>query len=80
MATVFPGKVEHPKGITTQVSVDNVHDTTPTLTQINTAFGAPTSVGAGFMGVINDAAGGTNFYVCASDGTNWFYSKLTKAV
>lgn len=68
------------KGIYTEQAVNNVNDTTPTLAEITTSFGAPTTRGAGFIGVINDAAGGTNFYLIGSDGTNYFHTKMVKAV
>lgn len=61
------------------LSTNDVHDSAPTIAQLTAAFGAPTVVGANFMGVINDAGGGTNFYLVCSDGTNWFFTKMTKA-
>jgi len=65
--------IQHPQ------STDNVHDSAPTITQLTTAFGAPSVVGRGFIGTIDDAGGGTNFYHVATDGTNWFFTKMTKA-
>lgn len=67
-------------GINTIVAVNNVNDTTPTAAELTTSFGAPATVGAGFVGVVNDAAGGVNFYVVASDGASFFYLKMTKAL
>lgn len=64
-------------GLKTKVGTGNVHDTTPTAAQLITEFGAAT---AGFVGVVNDAGGGVNFYIVASDGTDYFYLKMTKAV
>mgnify|MGYP000989450385 CR=1 FL=1 len=67
-------------GIVTQVDVSNVHDTTPTLAQIQAAF---PNKKAGFVGVINDANGGTNLYVCTcynDDNTIWGWTKQTKAL
>ena len=48
------------------------YDTAPTAAELTTSFGAVGTVGAGFVGVVNDAAGGTNFYIVASDGTSFF--------
>lgn len=80
MATTFPGQVNLASGVNLKITTGNVHDTTPTKAQITTEFGAPATVGAGFVGVINDAAGSTNFYFVASDGTEWFWTKMTKAL
>lgn len=67
-------------GIRTKVATDDVHDTTPTNAQLITAFGAAATQGAGFIGVVNDAAGGTNFYLVATDGVTYFWTKMTKAL
>ncbi len=52
----------------------------PTDAELDTAFGAPATVGKGFMAVVNDAGGGSNFYIAVSDGTNWWQTAMTKAV
>lgn len=52
----------------------------PTDAELDSAFGAPATVGAGFVAFIDDNAGGANFYQVASDGTNWWISTFTKAV
>lgn len=64
-------------GVRTKCDVSNVHDTTPTAAQIAAAMGTPE---AGKIITINDAAGGVNFYLCASDGTNYFWLKMTKGL
>ena len=51
----------------------------PTDADLNTAFGTPEAVGAGFVGTLDDAGGGANDYICWSDGTNWWYATGTKA-
>lgn len=61
------------------VAVNNVNDTTPTLAELTTSFGTPASRGAGFVGIVNDAAGDTNVYIVASSGTSYFWLKMTKA-
>lgn len=51
----------------------------PTDAELDSAFGTPATVGAGFLGVVNDNGAGTNEYLCWSDGTNWFYATGTLA-
>ncbi len=51
----------------------------PTDAELDTAFGAPADVGAGFVGVLNDNGAGANVWLAASDGTNWWYVAMTKA-
>lgn len=65
-------------GIATKVAVNNVDNTIPTLAEATTSFGDPATKPAGFMGVINDAAGGTNCFLVLGDGTNFFALKFTK--
>jgi len=65
-------------GVQTFQAIDNVHDTAPTQTEMVTAFGAAATRGAGWLGVIKDADTDTNFYVCGSNGTSYYYVKLTK--
>jgi len=63
----------------TYSSDDIASSDAPTDAEIETAFGTAANVGAGFCGVIDDAGAGTNLVLCISDGTNWFYTALTKA-
>lgn len=63
----------------TGVKVSTANVTTPTDAELDSAFGQPADVGTGFVGIINDNAGGTNEYLCWSDGTNWFFVSGTKA-
>ena len=51
----------------------------PSLAEIVAAFGSAATVGAGYLGIIDDAGAGSNCVLCVSDGTNWFYAALTKA-
>jgi len=64
--------------ISTQ-AVDDVHDTTPTDAQLDTAFGTPASLGRGFIGTLDDASGETNFYICITTDNSWFWTLMTKA-
>jgi hypothetical protein len=66
-------------GIRTKVSTANTANP-PTDAELDSAFGTPATVGSGFVGIVNDNNGGTNEYLCWSDGTNWFYATGTKAV
>jgi hypothetical protein len=52
----------------------------PTDAELDSAFGTPASVGAGYSAILDDNAAGTNVYMVSSDGTNWWYSSMTKAV
>lgn len=56
-------------------------DNTPLGAEINAALGV-TAVGAGknYTRIIKDTTGTGLLYLCASDGTDWFYVKFTKAV
>lgn len=67
-------------GLKTKVAVNNVNDTTPTAAELTTSFGSPSAVGAGFVGLVNDAAGDTNNYLVFSNGTSYYYLKFTKAL
>lgn len=60
------------QGVTTKVAVTDTANP-PTQAELVTAFGVCATNGAGFIGVLNDAAGGTNVYFVYSDGTNYFY-------
>lgn len=80
MTTKLYDKLNLPAGLQTKVAVNNVNDTTPTNAELITSFGTCASNGAGFIGIVNDAAGGTNFYLVATDGTTYFWLKMTKAL
>jgi len=66
-------------GIRTKQAINNVGDTTPSAAELTTSFGAPATVGAGFVGVVKDADTDTNCFVVVSNGTSYFYLKFTKA-
>ena len=61
------------------VNTDNVSNP-PTDAELDTAFGTPATLGAGYMALIDDNGAGSNFYIVCSDGTNWWHSAFTKAV
>jgi hypothetical protein len=66
-------------GIRTIQSTDDVNNTTPSAAELTAAFGAPATVGSGFIGVVKDNDEDTNCFVVVSNGTSYFYLKFTKA-
>jgi len=66
-------------GVATQISTDNVVGT-PTIAELNAAFGTAADVGAGFLAMLDDNGGGTAVFLCCSDGINWHTVSLTKAI
>jgi hypothetical protein len=68
-------------GLRTIKSVADVSDP-PTDAELDTAFGDPTTVDSGFIGILDDNDAGTDCYICWTTGTagEWFYTKGTKAV
>jgi hypothetical protein len=67
-------------GLKTKVAVNDVNNTTPTVSDLTTSFGSPSAVGTGFVGIVNDAAGDANNYLVFSNGTSYYYLKFTKAL
>lgn len=53
------------------VKTDDVSNP-PTDAELDAAFGTPAAVGSGWSVFIDDGGGGSNFYLVASDGTNWW--------
>lgn len=66
-------------GVRTKQAINDVNDTTPTAAELTTSFGAPATVGSGFVGVVKDNDADTNCFVVVSNGTSYFYLKFTKA-
>ncbi len=77
---VGKGNTQFPDGIRTIQVVDNVHDTTPTDAELDSAFGTPAALGRGFLGTVDDADGDTNFYLAVTSDASWYWVKLTKAL
>lgn len=73
------GIVKASSGVRGKHSTANVTNP-PTDAELDSAFGTPATVGAGFTATLDDAGGGTAMYSVASDGTNWWYTLMTKAV
>lgn len=80
---VVTGRMQAGGGINTAYSTANVSDP-PTDAEIDAAFGAPITLGAGFIGIIddNDAGADGDVWLCTTTGTDaeWFYVSMTKAV
>jgi hypothetical protein len=51
----------------------------PTGAELDSAFGTPSTVGAGFAVLLDDNGGDANDYLVISNGTSWWYEVLTKA-
>lgn len=69
--------LEMPAHIT--VSIANVSNP-PTDAELDTAFGTPAEVGAGFLALVDDNGVDTTVWLVGSSGTSWWYEGLTKAV
>jgi hypothetical protein len=52
----------------------------PTDAELDAAFGTPAAVGDGYIAFVDDAGTGAQVWLVTSDGTNWWYEALTKAV
>lgn len=64
-------------GILTAYDVSDVTDP-PSQAEMDAAFGAGSSALNGMIGVINDADGGTNVFLCVCANDAWYYAaKLT---
>lgn len=72
------GVTVSPLGFRTQVSVANVSNP-PTQAELISTFGTAAAKGAGWVGYVNDNAGGTAEYLVTSDATNFFYVLMTVA-
>lgn len=52
----------------------------PSAAELATAFGAAATVGAGFVGIVNDNNADANNYLVFSNGTSYWILTATKAV
>lgn len=66
-------------GLRTKQAVNNVNDTTPTAAELTTSFGAPATLGRGFIGTVDDADGNTNGYLVWTSDASFYFLKGTKA-
>jgi len=76
----LPGKIDaSDAGIQTQVSTANVTDIEPTDAELDATFGTAATVGAGFIGIVDDAGAHVRVWLVTSDGTNWWKIQLSIA-
>ena len=61
------------------VTTDDVSNP-PTDAELDTAFGTPAALGAGFVGLVNDGGADTTVWLAMSTGAKWFYASMTEAV
>jgi hypothetical protein len=60
-----------------EVHTDDVTNP-PTDAEIDAAIGTPAAAGTGYMAFLDDNGAGANFYLIASNGTNWWSFPGTK--
>lgn len=65
-------------GVVTQHSTADVSNP-PTDAELDSVFGTPAAVGAGFLAGIDDNGADTNFYLVYSTGTSWVVFTGAKA-
>lgn len=80
-ALAMTHRLSLPEGVQTKYATDDVSDP-PTDAELDAAFGDPTEVGPGFVGILDDNGAGLYCYICWTTGTagEWFYLAGTKAV
>jgi hypothetical protein len=78
-AVTINGRAISTLGIVTQIDTTNVSNP-PTDAELDSIFTSPASKGAGWVGIVDDNNAGLNYYIISSDGTNWWYTLMTKAV
>jgi len=61
-------------------STGEVTDVDPLASELTAAFGAPDTVGPGFIATVNDGGADTGVYLVVSSGTSWYYVPLIKAL
>jgi uncharacterized metal-binding protein len=78
-ASIFKKLVGFAKGFQVKTTAGNVHDTAPTIAQLTTEFASTTQATMAEVQIVNDAAGGVNVYIAAKVGSDFFFTKMTKA-
>lgn len=74
------GAPSFPLGLKTKQAVNNVNDATPTAAELTTSFGAPATLGRGFVGTVDDNDGDTNGFIVWCSDASFYFLKGTKAV
>lgn len=77
---LFSPYLKQVPGVTTQKSTSDVSNP-PKDSELDAAFGSPSDLGPGFIGILDDNDSGTTCYLCWTTGTDeeWFYVSGTKA-
>lgn len=52
----------------------------PTDAELDSVFGAASALPDGFIGILDDAGGAVDVWLCIVMTNSWWYEKLTKAV
>lgn len=60
-------------------AVNNVHNTNPTIAELTVSFGAPASLGRGFIGTVDDNDGDAISYIVWTTDAGFYYVIGTKA-
>ena len=66
-------------GIRTRRSTENTANP-PTISQLDTAFGGASAVGAGFLAILDDNGAESVTYIIYSTGTKWWHIQGTAAL
>ena len=69
---------DHTHPVRAVVSSDDVSNP-PTDAELDTAFGQPSDVMDGFIGVLDDNGAGTTMWLCVAVNGAWWFEQLTKA-
>jgi len=71
--------IDNDKGLIIPFKTGALSDPAPTLTEITDILGNPNSFPEGYTRYVHNALGGTSC-MCISDGSNWYYIEMVKAV
>lgn len=75
----YTGNVIKTDGVNVKQAVNNVNDTTPTAAELTTSFGAPATLGRGFIGTVDDNDGDAINYLVWTSDASFYFVKGTKA-
>jgi hypothetical protein len=62
-----------------EVDTSGVTDSGPTDAELDSAFGTPATVGAGFEANVDDGGAHARYFKVGTDGTNWYWMKWNLA-
>jgi hypothetical protein len=64
-------------GITDVLDTTSIAGAAPTEAELDAIFGQPETVGAGFIGLLDDNGNETDVFLCVASATQWHYVALT---